>query len=166
MTINLDVVTGLHDVDAIKHVEEALPFEGNLELVIDQIQENIYSAFVGCSDGKVVDLSFEDDTLAGDSTGVEAWFVGSRCEAEFLEYRVRMLLPETGGFRVPLHRRKDRYNVTQRDWGAFLVVHPLFVERAIWSDEEPLFRWRRLSKGIRDIGSKYKEVFSGSDGVE
>jgi hypothetical protein len=53
-----------------------------------------------------------------------------------------------------------------RDWGAFLVEGPPFMEGLIRSDVKPLLRWRSLSEGIGHIRTKYKKIFSSRDAIE
>ena len=60
MTINL--------IDTVKHVEQALSLEGNGEVVVNHVQQDVGSFLVWGSDGKIVDLSFEDNVLASDHT--------------------------------------------------------------------------------------------------
>jgi hypothetical protein len=75
---NFNVVTSLEDIDAIIHVEVSLTLHWNREFVVDEIQEDVGSQFVGSGDGKVVDLVFQEDLFSVDHAGVEAWFVDRR----------------------------------------------------------------------------------------
>ena len=49
-----------------------MTFHWDGKFVVDEIEENVGSAFVGCSDGKVVDLSFEESSVAVDNAGVRS----------------------------------------------------------------------------------------------
>ncbi len=81
MAINFDIVASLCDVDTIEHVKETLPFEWNPEFVIDRFEEDVCSSIVGSGYGKVVDLSFKDNSISRNFPGVEAGFVDGGCEA-------------------------------------------------------------------------------------
>jgi hypothetical protein len=81
MAVDFDLVAGLYDVDTIEHVEKTLPFEWDLELIVDHVEEDVRSSLVGSGYGKVVDLSFEDNSISRNCPGVEAGFVDGGCEA-------------------------------------------------------------------------------------
>jgi hypothetical protein len=68
----------LEDIYAIIHVEVSLTLHWNREFVVDEIQEDVGSQFVGSGNGKVVDLAFQEDSFSVDHAGVEAWFVDRR----------------------------------------------------------------------------------------
>ncbi len=70
MTVDFDVGTGLNDVNAIEHVQEALAFYWHHELLIKHIHKDVSSMVVGSSNSKVFDLTFEDDSLAIDKARV------------------------------------------------------------------------------------------------
>ena len=70
MAVNFDVVASLGHIDPIKHVEEALSLKRDGESVIYHVEENVRCPFVVCSDCKVVNLSLEDNTLAGDDSRI------------------------------------------------------------------------------------------------
>ena len=80
MAINFDIVAGLSDVDTIEHVKETLPFEWDPEFIIHHVEEDVCSFLVRSGDGKVVNLSFEDNSISRICPGVEAGFVGGGCE--------------------------------------------------------------------------------------
>jgi hypothetical protein len=75
---NFNVVTSLEDIYAIIHVKVSLTLHWNREFVVDEIQEDVGSQFVGSGDGKVVNLAFQEDLFTVDHAGVEAWFVDRR----------------------------------------------------------------------------------------
>ncbi len=81
MAVDFDIVAGLYDVNTIEHVEETLPFEWDLELIVDHVKEDVRSSFVGSGYGEVVDLLFEDNLISRNCPGVEAGFVDGGCEA-------------------------------------------------------------------------------------
>jgi len=64
MAINFDIVAGLCDIDTIEHVKETLPFEWDPEFIINHVEEDVCSVLVRSGDGKVVDLSFEDNSIS------------------------------------------------------------------------------------------------------
>ncbi len=70
MTVDFDVGTGLNNVDAVEHVQEALAFYWHRELLIEHIHKDVGGTVVGSSNGKVIDLRFEDDSLAVDKARV------------------------------------------------------------------------------------------------
>ena len=80
MAIDFDVVPGLEDVDTIEHVQETLSLKWNRELFVEQVQENIGSLLIWGGNSKVIDPSFEYNTLASNDAGVEAGFVDCRCQ--------------------------------------------------------------------------------------
>jgi len=49
----------LKDINSIVHIKIALAFHGDGEFVIDEVKENGGSTFIGGSNSKIVDLSFE-----------------------------------------------------------------------------------------------------------
>ncbi len=53
-----------------------------------------------------------------------------------------------------------------RDWGAFLVVHPPFMEGSVRSYEEALSRGWRFGEGVRDVSTKHKEILGCRDRIE
>jgi hypothetical protein len=46
VTINLDVVLCLHDINAIEHIREALSFDGHGKFFVEHIEEDIGSVLV------------------------------------------------------------------------------------------------------------------------
>jgi hypothetical protein len=82
VAVNLDVVLGLYNVDAVVHVKEALSLEGDIHSIVDEVEKCVGSGFVASCDGKVVDLSHEQDPLTINDAGVEARLVNGRCQPE------------------------------------------------------------------------------------
>ncbi len=72
-------------------------------MVVDEIKENITSFLIWSGDCKIVNLTFEDDSIAGDYAGVQAWFMGGRSKTKFTENAVGMLFQEAGRFWMTLH---------------------------------------------------------------
>ena len=83
MAVDFNVVARLNNVDAIEHVEETLPFQRDFYFILNHVEEDVCSLFVGSSNGKVVDLAFEDYAFTINVARVEAGFVNRGCEAEF-----------------------------------------------------------------------------------
>ena len=84
MAVDFNVVAGLNNVDTVEHVDETLPFdERDLEFIINHVEEDVHSSFVGSSNGEVVDLAFEDNLFTINCAGVEAKFVDRGVEAQF-----------------------------------------------------------------------------------
>ena len=67
---------------------------------------------------------------------------------------------------MALHSRLDWNNVSIRNRGVFLVVHPPFVEGPARSNEEALFRWGCLGKSVGYIGAKDEEILGRRDSIE
>ncbi len=67
---------------------------------------------------------------------------------------------------MPLHGGEYWNDVARRDGGAFLVVHPPFVESSIWAYKEALLRGGCFRECVRNVGPKNEEIFRGCDGVE
>jgi hypothetical protein len=144
MTDDLDVVASLDDINTVEHVEETLAFDGHCQFVIEHVQEDVRSTWVWGCDGKVVNLAFEDDTIAVNCARIETRFMHSWCETEFSKDLIRMLFPQARGFRVALHSQQYWYNLSIGNWWPLFVVHPPFIEGPVWSYIEALFRWGML----------------------
>ena len=93
VAVYFDVVPCLCDIDAVEHVNEALAFEGNAEVVINYVKECVCCVFVLARDGKVVYLTHEEDALVVDGTGIETWLVDGRCESYVAEDGVCVFFP-------------------------------------------------------------------------
>jgi hypothetical protein len=166
VTVNIEVIARLGDIYSVEHVEEALSFQRDGELVINHIKEDVCGPFVGRSDRKVVNLSLEDNALAGDDTRIQAGFVYGGCEAKFPQDGVSVFLPESWGLVVALHCGEDRDDMTIWDWGALFVVDPPVKKGSIWADKETLL-WRRgFSEGVRDVGAKDEHVLRSRNSIE
>ncbi len=96
VAIDRDVVPCLCDVDTIKHIQQSLSLKGNGQLVIYEIEEDVGSFFIRGGNGKIVNLAFEDDSLAGNGAGIQTWLMGGRSKTKFAKDCVGMLLPKTG----------------------------------------------------------------------
>jgi hypothetical protein len=68
MTVNLYIVACLHDINTVEHVKETLSFDGHGEFVIEYVEEDVCSTLVRHRDGKVINLAFEDNTIAVNPT--------------------------------------------------------------------------------------------------
>jgi hypothetical protein len=80
---DFNVVARLNNINAIEHAEETLSFQRDFEFIVNHVEEDVCSLFVGSSNGKVVNLAFEDYAFTINVAGVEAGFVNRGCEAEF-----------------------------------------------------------------------------------
>ncbi len=94
MTIIFYVVSGLGDVDAIEHVEKILAFKGNRKLIIYHVQEYDCSLLIQSRNGKVVNLAFEYNLIARNSTKVKTRLMDCRSKSEFTEDGIRVFLPQ------------------------------------------------------------------------
>ncbi len=103
MTVDLCIVSRLCDVNTIEHVKETLSFHWHCELVIQHVEKDVCSTLVWCCNSEVIDLMHKDNTSAVDCARVEVWFMYHRREAKFTKDSIRVLLPQTRGFRVALH---------------------------------------------------------------
>ena len=75
MAVNFDVIAGLCNVDTIEHVKKTLTFKWDREVVVYHVKENVSRTFVGRSNGKIVNLAFEDNTLIFNDIQIQAGFV-------------------------------------------------------------------------------------------
>ena len=57
VAVDFDIVLCLCDVNAVKHVNEALTFERDTEAVIDEVEKQVCCLFVVACNGKVIHLS-------------------------------------------------------------------------------------------------------------
>jgi hypothetical protein len=71
------------NVNTIIHVKVSLAFDWYFELVVDEIEKDVRSLCIWSCDGEVVNLTFEENTVAVDVAGVEARFVHGRGHAYF-----------------------------------------------------------------------------------
>ncbi len=166
MTINFYVVPHLNNVDAIKHIEQTLAFDRHCKSIVKHIEEDISSTFVGCSDSKIIYLLHEHNSFTVNSAGIQARFVGGRCQPDVPENRIRVFFPKTRRLGVSLHGRQN-WNYLSLWYGwSFEVVLPPFVEGSVRANEEALFRRWCFSECIADVRTKNKEVFRGRDSVE
>ncbi len=67
---DLDIVACLENVDAIIHVEISLAFDWYFQFVVDKVEEDVSSFGIRSSNGEVVDLTFEEDAVVVDNSGV------------------------------------------------------------------------------------------------
>jgi hypothetical protein len=104
MTIDLDIIFGLCDIDSVEHVEQALLFDGHGRHIVKEVHQDVRRMLAGRCYGKVNDLTHENDVFNVDQAQVEAGFVGSRCETKFTKYAIGVFFPEAWGFGVALHR--------------------------------------------------------------
>ncbi len=103
VTVNLDIVPRLDDINAVEHVEEALVLNRHCEFLIEHIKKDIGSTLVRGPNGKVVDLSFKDNTVAIDNAGIATRFVDCQCESEVAQDGVGMFFPQTRRLGMSLH---------------------------------------------------------------
>ena len=120
----------------------------NLKFVVDHVEEDVRSFSIWSSNSKVVDLTFEEDTVSVDDSLIKAQFMYGWLETKFAEDRVGMLLPKAGRLRVSLHCQQYRDDVTVGDGRASLVLDPPFVKGLVGTNEEALLGWRGFDKGV------------------
>ncbi len=120
MTVDLDVVASLDDINTVEHVKKTLAFDGHRQFVIEHVQEDVRSTWVWGCDGKVVDLAFEDDTIAINCAQIETRFMHGWCETKFSKDLIHMLFPQARGFRVALHANSTGITCTSGIGGRFL----------------------------------------------
>jgi hypothetical protein len=65
-----DVVLCLHHVNDIVHAQVPLAHHWNLKFIINHIKKNVCHMFIRCSDGKIIYLLFEYNTLTIDDPQV------------------------------------------------------------------------------------------------
>ncbi len=87
---------GLVYVNPIIHIKIALALHWDQELLINEVKQYVSGMFVGGSDGKIVVLLLEEDTVPIYDAGVKAGLMNSRSESDVSKNRVGMLLPEAG----------------------------------------------------------------------
>ncbi len=93
MAVDLNVMLCLGNVNAIKHVQEALTLDRHGEFLIKHVKDYVGSALVGSGDGKVVYLSFEDDSFAINGAGILARLMDGWCQTEFTQDCIRVVFP-------------------------------------------------------------------------
>jgi hypothetical protein len=95
--------------------------------------------------------------LSADITRVvEAWFMNSWGEPNFSENFVCVFLPESWGFWMALHGRKNWNDMTGWNWWQMYMLDPPFIESTIWENEKSLFwRWG-FSKRVGDASAIHK----------
>jgi hypothetical protein len=57
---------------------------------------------------------------------------------------------------MTLHGRKNRKDVTGRNWWQLFMVDPLLIESTIWANEKSLFQGWGLSKCVGDVCPIYE----------
>ncbi len=102
MAVNLDIVICLSDIDAIEHIQVALAFDGDRQVVIQHVKEYIRNAIIGGGNCKVFDLTLENNAFTINSSRIQAWLMDPRNEAKVKDGSC-VLLPETWGLWMPLH---------------------------------------------------------------
>ncbi len=90
---NFDVVFCLGDVKTIVKSKKALAYRGNVEKVVNLVQNMVCDGFQRRWDSKVIDLLHEDGTFVKDHSRVDAWFMDHWGEPYTLEYFVDVLFP-------------------------------------------------------------------------
>ncbi len=93
MTVDFDIIPCLRHISPIKHVKKPLAFDWHREAVVQEVHEDVSSALIGGSNGKVIDLAHEDNAGVVDDPRVETWFMYRRGEANVTENSVGMFLP-------------------------------------------------------------------------
>ncbi len=96
MAIDLDIVLGLDNINAIEHIQKALPFDGHGELFVKHVKENVQCTLVGGGDGKVVNLARQNDAFAINEARVQARLVDSWGQSELTQHCICVFLPEAG----------------------------------------------------------------------
>ncbi len=166
MAINFYVVPRLNDVDTIKHIKQTLAFDRRCKSIVKRIEEDISCMFIGCSDSKIIYLSHENNLFTINSAGIQARFMGGRCQPHVPENRIRVFFPKMRRLRVSLHGQRNWYYLSLWYGWSFEMVLPPFVEGSVRADEEALFRRWCFSEFVADVRTKNKEVFRGQDSVE
>jgi hypothetical protein len=103
VTVNLDIVPRLNDINAVEHVEEALALIRHCEFLIEHIKKDIGGTLVRGPNGKVVDLSFKDNPVAINNARIETRFVDCWCESKVALDGISMFFPQMRRLRVSLH---------------------------------------------------------------
>ena len=140
---DFDVVSCLEDVNPVIHVKVALTFHRNLKFVLNHVEEDVHGFSIWSSNSKVVDLTFEEDTVSVDDSRIKARFMYGWLKTKFAEDRVGMFLPKAGKLRVLLHCRQYQDDVTVGDRRASLVLDPPFMKGLV-----TLLGWRGFGKGV------------------
>ncbi len=73
------------------------------------------------------------------NTRIEAWFMRGWNQTNFPEDTISMFLPKARRFRVTLHCRKDRYDVSMWNGRTLLMINPPIQKGFIGDDVEALF---------------------------
>jgi hypothetical protein len=150
----------MSDVNTVKHIQQPLTFQGNRQLVVGEVEKDVGHFLIRGRDGKIVNLTFEDNPFASNGARVQTLFVGGWSKTQVRKNCISMLLPKTGQFGVALHSQESRNNVARRDRWSTFVVNPPFMKCPVRSDIEALFWWGSLGKRIRDIGAEDQEVLT------
>jgi hypothetical protein len=93
VTVNLDIVSHLDNINAVEYVKEVLALNRHCEFLIKHIKKDIGGTLVLGPNGKVNNLSFKDNLVAINNTGIETRFVDCRCESEVAQDGVGMFFP-------------------------------------------------------------------------
>jgi hypothetical protein len=166
MTVDLYVVACLDDINTIEHVEETLSFDRHGEFVIKHVKKDVCSTLVWRHDGKVINLAFEDNTIAVNRTQIKTWFMYGWCETELAKDMICVLFLQIRGFAVALHSREYWYNLSVGNWRPPFVIYPPFIEGPVWLYIKPLFRRRCLGKSVTNIGTVDDKVLGHGNCIE
>jgi hypothetical protein len=93
VTVNFHVMSSLDNINTIEHVKETLLFDGHCQFVVEYVQEDVRSLWIWGCDCKVVNLSFEDNTVPVNCARVETRFVHRWHESQFSKDLIRVLFP-------------------------------------------------------------------------
>ncbi len=135
-------------------------------MIVNHVKKDVGGLLVWESYCKIIDMAFEDYSVAINYSGVKAWFMNGMGKVKVPEDGIGKFFPKTTRFRVALHSRQGRYNIAGWNRGATFVMYPSVMKGLIWSDVETLFRQGSFSKSVRHICTKDMEVFAGQDSIE
>ena len=93
-------------------IKIALLFHGDGEFIIDFRSRRMVATFIGGGNRKIIDLSLEECVLSIYDTRVNAWFMYRGCHPYILKNWVGVLFPKAWRFRMTLHCRENRYDLT------------------------------------------------------
>jgi hypothetical protein len=139
VAVDIDVVSRLSDFNTVKYTQQPLTFQGNRQLVVDKVEKDVSRFLIRGRDGKIVNLTFEDNPFDSNGARVQTWLMGGWSKTQVTENHISVLLLKTGRFWVALHSQESRNNVARRDRWSTFVVNPPFMKCPVRSDIEALF---------------------------
>ncbi len=162
MAVDLDIVLGLDNVDAIEHIQKALPFDGHGELFVKHVKENVQCTLVGGSNGKVVNLALENDAFAINEARVHARLVDSWGQSKLMQHCICVFLPEAGGLWVALHCGEDGDDMAQGNGGMAFVVFPPIIESQSGRMKKPCLGGGASAKALQTSEPKTRRFLAAA----